>query len=94
MKKIPLILALVLILALALAGTALAITDGEPDGEGHPHVGLLIFDYEFPDGSIRPAWRCSGTLLSSKVVLTAGHCTDGASGARLWLDSDLSLIHI
>jgi hypothetical protein len=40
-------------------GPALAITDGAPDGQGHPYVGLLVFDV---DGD--PAWRCSGTLLS------------------------------
>ena len=54
MKKFPLIISIVLILTLVLAGTALAITDGEEDGNGHPYVGLLIFDVE---GS--PAWRCS-----------------------------------
>jgi hypothetical protein len=84
MKKFPLIIAIVLILTLVLAGTALAITDGEPDGEGHPYVGLLVFDV---GGG--PAWRCSGTLLSETVVLTAGHCTDGATGGRLWLDPDM-----
>jgi len=89
MKKFPLIISIVLILSLVLAGTALAITDGQPDEEGHPFVGLLVFDYEFPDGSVGPAWRCSGTLLSPTVVLTAGHCTDGAAAARLWLDSDM-----
>lgn len=66
-----------------LAGlTAVAITDGELDGDLHPHVGLLIFD---EDGE--PAWRCSGTLVSPTVMITAGHCTYGASGGRVWFES-------
>lgn len=85
MKKIIVTLMIVLVLALGTFVTASAITDGVPDGDGHPYVGLLVFDYA---GS--PAWRCSGTLLSSTVVLTAGHCTYGASAARVWFDSDLT----
>jgi len=64
-------------------GTATAVTDGAVDGEGHPHVGLLIFDM---GGT--PQWRCSGTLLSPTVLLTAGHCTDGATGGRVWFEAD------
>ncbi|MDY0908281.1 S1 family peptidase [Microbacterium sp. CFBP9034] len=76
------------IAALALIGLsaapAQAITDGVPDGDAHPEVGLMV---AFVDGE--PAWRCSGTLISSTVYLTAGHCTYGADHVELWFDDDL-----
>jgi len=84
MKKISVAIFLTLVLVLSTVGIAGAITDGTPDGEGHPYVGLLIFD----EGG-HPAWRCSGTLLSPTILLTAGHCTDGASGGRVWFESDV-----
>ena len=31
----------------------------------------------------------SGTLLSPTVFLTAGHCTDGATTARVWFDEEV-----
>jgi hypothetical protein len=85
MKKFTLILGIVLALTLLIAGTALAITNGQPDGDDHPYVGLLVFDY---GGG--PAWRCSGALIAPDVVLTAGHCTDGAEAARIWFDEAVS----
>lgn len=85
MKKIPLILAIVLVLALAVAGVASAITNGEPDDGRHPYIGLLIFGWDTPDGFI-PGWRCSGALIAPDVILTAGHCTDGATKAVAWFD--------
>lgn len=72
------------ILALAASTAGHAITDGTFDGDAHPHVGLLIFDI---DGA--PAWRCTGTLLSSTVMVTAGHCTSGATGGRVWFEGDV-----
>jgi hypothetical protein len=30
-------------------------------------------------------WRCTGTLISPTVVLTAGHCTFGTASAEFWV---------
>jgi hypothetical protein len=58
-----------------------AIINGEPDAGRHPYVGLAVFDV---DGE--PSHRCSASLLSPTVVLTAGHCTVGTDAARVWFD--------
>jgi hypothetical protein len=68
---------------------AQAITDGRLDGNDHPAVVLLLMEV---DG--QPAFRCSATLLSPTVVLTAGHCTNNYpdhpySGMRVFTDSDV-----
>jgi hypothetical protein len=78
-KLFSLIVAMVLLLVVAIPVGA--ITNGQPDGNRHPYVGLIVFDV---GGS--PSHRCSGALLSPTVVLTAGHCTDGTSAARVWFD--------
>lgn len=86
MKKITLAVTLGLLLALAVVGGVSAVTNGQPDEDNHPYVGLLVFDA----APGQPAWRCSGTLIASNVVLTAGHCTDGAVAARVWFDEDVT----
>src|SRR5262245_4987517 len=73
--------------ALAILVPLGAVTDGEIDGNRHPAVMLLIMDV---NGS--PAFRCSGTLISPTVFLTAGHCAgeDGEfSGMRVFTESDV-----
>jgi secreted trypsin-like serine protease len=72
-------------LALSLASPASAIRYGEPDNGEHPFVGLMI-----ADDAEGPAWRCSGTLVSPTIYLTAGHCTFGAEAVRVWFEEDLT----
>lgn len=71
MKKVILALAALAVGAF-LAVPAMAITDGQPDGDGHPYVALMLAQ----DENGAPLWRCSGTLMSTTVYVTAGHCTE------------------
>src|SRR4029453_15465369 len=56
----------------AAVATTLAVTNGQPDEGRHPYVGLMVA----LDADGVPQWRCSGSLFSAKVFLTAGHCTE------------------
>ena len=74
--------------ALAIAITpASAITGDFVEDFEHPFVGLVVF-YD-RDGEF--IWRCTGSLLTPTVFLTAGHCADtvgGAVTARVYFQQD------
>lgn len=88
-KKAPIAAISIMMILVIVISPVGAITDGELDGENHPHVVLLIMDV-----GGEPTWRCSATLLSPTVVLTAGHCASNypgppATGFRIFTESDV-----
>ena len=80
-------LALVAATAAALVtfiGSAGAITGNYEKDFEHDFVGLLVVY----DDSGQFAGRCSGSLISPKVFVTAGHCTTGTNKARVYFQQD------
>ena len=71
-------------LVIATAAPAAAITGNYVEDYEHPYVGLVTtFD---ADGEF--LGRCSGSLLTPTVFLTAGHCTDDVATAVVYFQQD------
>ena len=87
MKKLLVLLA-ALTMALTMALPASSITNGEPTTE-HSEVVLILMEVDD-----EPAFRCSGTLISPTLVVTAGHCTSNYpdapfTGMRVFTEADV-----
>jgi secreted trypsin-like serine protease len=81
------VLAMSLATVTTLTAPARAITGDYVLDNQHPFVGLLVLYDENGDF----IGRCSGSLLTPTVFLTAGHCTDGASSARVYFQRDVGV---
>jgi hypothetical protein len=75
------------LLLFSTAAALHAVTFGEPDGIRHPYAGTIIF--QTPTGY----FSCSGTLLTSTVLVTAGHCTSerGTPNLKTWANFSPSI---
>jgi Trypsin len=85
-RNLALLASLFVVLAIG-ALPAGAVTGNYSDDTIHPYVALIAF---YDDNDVF-THRCSGSLLTPTVFLTAGHCTDvatGATNARLWFQQD------
>jgi hypothetical protein len=90
MKKLLLLVAACVAVLAVVPGSARAITGNFVEDFEHPYVGLVAFYDE--EGEFM--WRCSGSLLTDRVFLTAGHCTDQDAEespvmARIWFHQDV-----
>jgi hypothetical protein len=89
MKRTLLAIATLAVVALVTPARASAITGNYVKDYQHPFEGLVAF-YD-ADGNFM--WRCSGSLLTDRVFLTAGHCTDQNAAespvsARIWFEQN------
>ena len=88
MRKLIVLLALAVGVFATSVLPAGAITGNSVDDTEHPFVGLVVFY----DEQGQYSHRCSGSLLTPTVFLTAGHCTTDFFGstatARVYFQQD------
>jgi hypothetical protein len=84
LRKTYALFALLLGVLLLGASPAAAITGNYQQDLVHPYVGLVVF-YD-THGAF--SHRCSGSLLTPRLFLTAGHCTEGVDAARVYFEQD------
>ena len=84
LKRLALLAALA-VAVVAFVGPAGAITGNYTDDFAHDNVGLLVFyTPNTPAGEDPFSHRCSGTLITPTVMVTARHRTDGVNSGRVY----------
>jgi hypothetical protein len=82
-----------MIMTIALAAPAGAITYNAEKDFVHDYVGLVVF-YTHPDPDTGDIFshRCTGTLISPTLLVTAGHCTDddGIETGRVYFQQSVA----
>src|SRR5262249_5177734 len=73
MRKLLIALLLSCFAVLGVVAPAQAVTNGQPDGSGHPYVGVAIQPIPDMPGFVTV---CSGAAISPTHFLTASHCFD------------------
>ncbi|RYB89535.1 trypsin-like serine protease [Nocardioides glacieisoli] len=81
------------LLALLVPTAAHAIVYGEADAGRHPYVGSFLIEVTPPGGETYLSQLCTGTLVTPRVVLTAGHCMETQEfpeeyGTTIWFTLD------
>ena len=73
------------------ASPAAAITGNYTKDFTHDYVGLIVF-YTDPDPETGDIFshRCSGTLISPTLMVTAGHCTEAVDEGRVYFQQSVA----
>lgn len=83
-KMLFAVFSIVVMLAVAVSPVGAITGNNWVNDFEHPFVGLVVFY----DATGEFSHRCSGSLISPTEFLTAGHCTDGATTARVYFQQD------
>jgi hypothetical protein len=84
MRKLIALVIVAFAVIVSPAGSVRAVTGNYVGDFAHPFVGLAVFY----DSSGTFLHRCSGSLLTPTIFLTAGHCVDDAASARVYFQQD------
>ncbi|HUP54835.1 MAG TPA: trypsin-like serine protease, partial [Methylomirabilota bacterium] len=89
-KRLMLTLA-AMVACLVVASPVQAVTGNYSRDFAHDYVGLLVF-YTTPDPVTGDPFshRCSGSLISPTIIVTAGHCTAGVDEGRVYFQQSVA----
>ena len=80
-----------LVACVVAASPVKAVTGNYEKDFTHDYVGLIVF-YTTPDPETGDPFshRCSGSLISPTIIVTAGHCTEGVDEGRVYFQQSVA----